>query len=183
MIRSHASWEIKGTAILTELVHLMDVSPDEAALLAALQDKARAAAAAMTTAFYRRLRAHSSTLEYLAGASAERLNALLADWFIGLFCGNYDEDYANQRLSIGAIHVRIGLPVRYPLAMLDVIMPYGEQVAAQSPQPEQALKAFRKVLALDIALFNQAYVDNQLHYLAELVGGERLARLLLTGAG
>jgi hypothetical protein len=183
MISSHASWTIKGTAILSELVSLMDVSTEEAALLAALHDKARAASSGMTTVFYQRLRAHSSTLEYLEGASDERLNSMLADWFTALFCGNYDEAYANHRLGIGAIHVRIGLPVRYPLAMLDVIMPYGEQVAAQSPQPELALAAFRKVLALDVALFNQAYEDNQLHHLADLVGGERLARLLLTGAG
>ena len=65
--------------------------------------------------------------------------------------------------------------------MLDVIMPYGEQTAAKSPQPEVAIRAFRKVLALDVALFNQAYENNQLHHLSDLVGGERLALLLLTG--
>lgn len=42
--------------------------------------------------------------------------------------------------------------------------------------------AFRKVLALDVAVFNQAYEDNQLQHLSELVGGERLARLLLSGS-
>jgi hypothetical protein len=60
-------------------------------------------------------------------------------------------------------------------------MPFGEQVARQSNQPEAALTAFHKVLALDVAIFNQAYEDNQLRHLAELVGGERLARRLLTG--
>ena len=44
-----------------------------------------------------------------------------------------------------------------------------------------ARAAFRKVLALDVAVFNQAYEDNQIEHLAELVGGKRLARLLLTG--
>lgn len=36
------------------------------------------------------------------------------------------------------------------------------------------------MLALDVAIFNQAYEDYQLRHLAELVGGERLARRLLT---
>jgi len=66
--------------------------------------------------------------------------------------------------------------------MVDVIAKFGEQVAAGAADPELALTAFRKVLALDVAVFNQAYEDNQLKHLSELVGGERLARLLLSGA-
>ena len=72
--------------------------------------------------------------------------------------------------------------MRYPLAMLDVVMPFGELIARTSPSPDAAVSAFRKVLALDVAIFNQSYEDNQLKHLAELVGGERLARRLLTGA-
>ena len=181
MSGNHASWAIKGTDILTELVAMMGVTAEEAAVLAVLQPQAKAVSRQMTADFYVRLRAHSATLEYLQGASDERLNSMLADWFTDLFSGKYDEAYATHRLGIGAIHVRIGLPVRYPLAMLDAIMPYGEQTAAKSPQPEVALRAFRKVLALDVALFNQAYENDQLHHLSDLVGGERLARLLLTG--
>ena len=83
--------------------------------------------------------------------------------------------------SIGKVHVKIGLPVRYPIAMLDVIMNHGEVVARKSSDPDTAVAAFRKLVGLDLAIFNQAYEDNQLLHLAELVGGERLARLLLTG--
>jgi hypothetical protein len=113
----------------------------------------------------------------------ERLHSMVGDWFIDIFAGTYDEEYARKRMNIGHIHVRIGLPVRYPLAMLDVIMPFGEEVARQSPEPDKAVIAYRKVLALDVAIFNQAYEDNQLKHLSELVGGERLARLLLAGGG
>ena len=84
----------------------------------------------------------------------------------------------SKRLAIGEIHVRIGLPVRYPLAMIDVITAYGDRVASEAANPEVTTAAFRKVLALDVAVFNQAYEDNQLQHLSELVGGERLARLL-----
>ena len=67
--------------------------------------------------------------------------------------------------------------------MIDVIMQYGEQATNASSNPALAFVAFKKVLSLDIAIFNQAYEDNQLKYLAEMVGGERLARLLLSGNG
>jgi hypothetical protein len=66
--------------------------------------------------------------------------------------------------------------------MIDVIMQHGEEVVAESSDPATAKDAFQKVMSLDIAVFNQAYEDRQLEHLADLVGGERLARRLLTGA-
>lgn len=182
MSYDRASWQIKNEAALIELITLMNLSPTEAALLAPLQSEAKRLAPGFSDAFYGRLQAHGPTAEYLAGSAMGRLHGTVQDWFCELFCGTYDEGYAARRLRIGEIHVRIGLPVRYPLAMLDVVMPFGEQVARTSPQPEAAVTAFRKILALDVAVFNQSYEDEQLKHLAELVGGERLARRLLTGA-
>ena len=183
MSNDRASWQVKDTSILAELVALLELSAEEAALLAGLQPQAHEAAPKLLEAFYGRLFQHQHTAEYLNGVAMERLHAMVGDWFADLFSGVYDTAYAQKRLKIGQIHVQIGLPVRYPLAMLDIIMPVGEAVAQNSAQPAAAVAAFRKVLALDIAIFNQAYEDNQLSHLAELVGGERLARLLLSGKG
>jgi len=180
---SRASWQIKGPAILQELIALMGVSAEDAALLHALQPTAQALAPKMTEAFYARLFKHENTAEYLQGASMERLHSMVAEWFTEIFSGTYDDAYVQKRLTIGQIHVRIGLPVRYPLSMLDVVMPFGEEAALTSADPQRTVQAFRKVLALDVAIFNQAYEDNQLEHLAGLVGGERLARLLLSGGG
>lgn len=182
MATDRSSWQIKDEAALTELVKLMDLSAQESAALAALMPQAQAIAPKMVAAFYDRLFKHQQTAEYLEGVSMDRLHSMVNEWFSTLFCGAYDENYARRRMVIGQIHVKIGLPVRYPLAMLDVVMPFGEQVVQQSAQPELASQAFRKVLALDVAIFNQSYEDNQLRHLADLVGGERLARRLLTGA-
>lgn len=181
--QNRASWLIRQEAILDELMALLAITPAEQALLAQLHSKAVEVAPTMTREFYERLFAHNETAEYLKDAAMDRLHAMVGTWFEELFSGVYDETYTRKRLKIGQIHVRVGLPVRYPLAMLDIIGRYGELVARQSEQPDHAVEAFRKVLALDIAVFNQAYEDNQLHHLADLVGGERLARLLLTGQG
>lgn len=179
---SRSCWQIKNEAILTELISLMNLSPAEQSTLSGLREQAAAIGPQMTAVFYERLLGHENTAEFLRDVSLERLHSMVQDWFVDLFCGTYDEAYARKRLNIGQIHVRIGLPVRYPLAMLDVVMPFGESIAQKSNNPEMAASAFRKALALDVAIFNQAYEDNQLSHLAELVGGERLARLLLTGA-
>lgn len=181
MANDRASWTIKGEGILRELVSMMNLTSEEKALLGALHAPALEAAPNLLEAFYGRLLAHANTAEYLQNASIDRLHGAVSEWFADIFSGDYGEHYAKKRLTIGQVHVRIGLPVRYPLAMIDVIMPFGEQIAKTSPKPELALAAFRKVLALDIAIFNQAYEDNQLKHLSELVGGERLARLLLSG--
>lgn len=182
--QSRKSWAVKDEAILDELVELLSISEKEASLLASMQEDARAGAPAMVKAFYDRLFAHENTKEYFEEASMERLHSMIADWFVRLFSGKYDRDYADHRLTIGQIHVKIGLPVRYPLSMLDIVGEHGTKIAdASADNPEAAKEAFRKVLALDVAIFNQAYEDNQLKHLSELVGGERLARLLLSGAG
>lgn len=183
MSAERASWQVKDAAVLNELIDLMNLSAEEQALLGNLEEMARAVAPRMTTAFYKRLSGHTYTAEYLQGADMARQHMKVGEWFTALFSGRYDADYAQRRLIIGQVHVRIGLPVRYPLAMLDIVMPFGEAIARQSAEPAKALAAFRKVLALDVAIFNQAYEDNQLKHLADLVGGERLARRLLSDEG
>ena len=176
------SWSVKNEEIHTELSKMMGLSEEEKDHLAALQGDAEEQADAMTEDFYDRLLAHEYTAEYFEGEDMDERHAMIADWFVELFGGTYDQEYVAQRLKIGRVHVQIGLPVRYPLSMIDVIMQHGEEVVAQSSEPEKAKEAFQKVVSLDIAVFNQAYEDRQLEHLAELVGGERLARRLLTGS-
>lgn len=173
------SWQIKEEAILDDLVTLMDLSSDEKAILAALKPQAEVVSLQLADAFYSRLQAHAPTAEYVTGQIEDR-KMTLKNWFLHLFEGDYGSDYVQSRLRIGWVHVRIGLPVRYPLAMMDVILRFGQEVARQSPQPDKALVAFQKLLSLDIAIFNQAYEDTQLKHLTEVMGNERLARRLLT---
>lgn len=175
------SWSVEQEDIHDELVEMMELEDAQKSLLANLQDDARAQTDALTNDFYERLLAHENTAEYFEGEDMDERHAMIAEWFVDLFGGTYDEEYVAQRLKIGYIHVKIGLPVRYPLSMIDVIMQHGEEVVAKSSDPQNAKEAFQKVLSLDIAVFNQAYEDRQLEHLADLVGGERLARRLLTG--
>ncbi|RTR28961.1 protoglobin domain-containing protein [Deinococcus radiophilus] len=173
------SWHVKDTAVASELIELLGLSDAEKASLKALHGKAQELGPQMTQEFYDRILSKENTAQYMEGADVERLRVSVSDWFSDLFAGDYGTDYAQKRIVIGKIHVKIGLPVRYPLAMLDVVQKYGELVT--EGQSEDVKQAFRKVLALDIAIFNQAYEDNQLHHLSELMGNERLARRLLQG--
>jgi len=181
--RIRSSWQIKGAAVLDELIILMGLSAEDARLLGELESAAAARGPQMAEDFYGRLGAHAQAVEFIDGIPMAGLHKTIIEWFTQLFSGSYDATYAARRLRIGEVHVKIGLPVRYPLAMLDVILPHGIAITQSSSNPAAAQHAFYKVLALDAAIFNQAYEDNQLAHLVELVGGEILARRLLSGEG
>lgn len=171
------SWDVKEEQIVEDLVKLLQITPAECALLQSLQGEAKKVSMALVDDYYDRLLEHEETREFITDLAA--LKTTLAQWFVKLFCGNYDKAYALDRLRIGMAHVRIGLPVRYPLAMFAILTRYGDQVTA-SKGPE-ATEAFHKVLALDVATFTQAYDNTQLSHLTGLVGGsEQLARRLLS---
>jgi hypothetical protein len=175
------SWSVQDEAVHEELAALMDLTDDDIRHLTALLPSAEDAAADLSSAFYDRLLAHEATAEYFDGEDMDARHRMVEAWFTDIFAGDYGSDYVRDRLRIGEVHVQIGLPVRYPLAMLDVVLRFGETVAQDSDHPDAAARAFRKALSLDIAVFNHAYEHNQLKHLAELVGGERLARRLLMG--
>jgi len=171
------SWEIKEDLIVGELMQLLKITPKECMILKSLQSEAQSVSLDLVDDYYARLMEHEETNEYITNLTA--LKSTLAKWFTELFCGNYDRHYALDRLRIGMAHVRIGLPVRYPLAMFAILARYGEMVT--KGKGEEATEAFRKVLALDVATFTQAYDNTQLNHLSDLIGGsEPLARRLLS---
>jgi hypothetical protein len=178
-MQSHQSWAIKDEAILDDLQALLKISATEKATLAALQSLATAHAPTLANDFYDRLTQHALTAEFVDGM-VNHLKTTLTTWFLDLFSGTYETAYIQNRLKIGAAHVRIGLPIRYPLAMMDLILAHGETIAQQSDDPETALAALHKLVSLDFAIFNQAYEDKRLSHLTEMVGNEKLARLMLT---
>lgn len=173
------SWAIKDDGMLNDLVSLMGLSDAEINAMTTAKEQAKTLAPDMVSGFYDRLLNYEPTAEYIEG-KVEHLRSTLENWFMELFSGTYDQAYVDRRLNIGKVHVRIGLPVRYPLAMIDVLIKFGEKAITDSGQSEEGIKAFRKLMALDIAIFNQAYENTQLAHLSEMVGNERLARRLLS---
>jgi len=173
------SWVIKDEAILEELLAMTRMTDEEKKALGEMKSQAESIVGEMIDAFYDRLLNHGNTAEYI-NDKIDKMRDTLKGWFLELFSGTYDDQYVKARLQIGKVHVRIGLPVRYPLAMMDVIIEYGQKAAQNTSNPEFASSAFRKLASLDIAIFNQAYESTQLKHLAKMVGNEMLARRILT---
>jgi rsbT co-antagonist protein RsbR len=93
----------------------------------------------------------------------EHVKARQKEYFIRLTQGDYEQDYVDDRLKLGTIHEKIGLPVRSFLGMYSF---YLRQIAARlldeySDRPERAFEAFHslmKLLFLDIGLAVDTYI-------------------------
>ena len=80
-MRDRKSWDIRGEAILDDLVALMGLTDKEKNAIAACQSSAEANADAMIDAFYDRLLAQDVTSEFLEGM-VEHLRTTLKGWFV-----------------------------------------------------------------------------------------------------
>ncbi len=173
------SWDVKDEALVDELVSLIKLTDLEKATLSSIKQEAESVASDMAQSFHAKLLESENTRQYFENVTMQHITSKLAEWFVDLFSGVYDQQYTAKRVTIGKVHVKIGLPVRYPIAMMEHVLFYGEQVAAKAQNKDEAFAAFKKVLAMDIAIFSQVYENVQLRHLADIVGGEVLARRLL----
>lgn len=86
--------------------------------LKAIEDLARHHADAMIEDFYAHLLSFEDTRAFFSDPQVlERVKNLQKDYFLRLTQGIYDVAYAQDRLRIGTVHERAGLPVRSYLGM------------------------------------------------------------------
>jgi rsbT co-antagonist protein RsbR len=115
-------------------------------------------------AFYDHLLSFHETAAFFRDPRVlEHVKARQKEYFIRLTQGDYEQDYVDDRLKLGTIHEKIGLPVRSFLGMYSF---YLRQIAARlldeySDRPERAFEAFHslmKLLFLDIGLAVDTYI-------------------------
>jgi rsbT co-antagonist protein RsbR len=114
--------------------------------------------------FYEHLLSFEETAVFFRDPSVlARVKQRQKEYFLRLTSGVYDEAYFEDRLSIGTVHERIGLPVEAYLGMYAF---YLRAVADQlreafAAEPEEALSVFLsliKLVFLDIGLAIETYI-------------------------
>jgi rsbT co-antagonist protein RsbR len=117
--------------------------------------------------FYKHLLAFEETRVFFQDKNLlERVKHAQKSYFARLTQGNYDKAYIEDRLKIGAVHERIGLPVKAYLGMYNFYM---RNVAnrlfeAHKSDPGKALRAYLslfKVVFLDIGLAIDTYINRR----------------------
>lgn len=114
--------------------------------------------------FYRHLLSSEETQVFFKDPQVlERVKRMQKEYFLRLTQGNYGRAYVEDRIKIGVVHERIGLPVKSYLGMYCF---YLRAVAARlreayKKEPERALTTFlslMKLVFLDISLAIDTYI-------------------------
>jgi rsbT co-antagonist protein RsbR len=128
--------------------------------------------------FYRHLLSFEEARDYFSDPKVlEYVKGRQRDYFLGLTHGDYGTRYVGERLAIGAVHERIGLPMKLYLGMYNF---YLRAVAtrlfsALKDEPERAQKIFSslmKLTFLDIGLAIDTYIqqrENTIHVQQEAI--------------
>ena len=85
------------------------------------------------------------------------------DYFIQLFAGNYGEEYLKNRLRIGEVHYKVGLPSSIYLATYThyfmLIRPHIFEYLDNENDAFRVMDALAKLITLDETLAIDAYIE------------------------
>ena len=145
----------------------LEFRDDDLANLMSINDVARQYADSMIDDFYKHLLSFEETSAFFHDPQVlERVKRAQQQYFLRLTQGNYDLAYAENRLNIGAIHERIGLPVKAYLGMYNYYLrAFATRLAeASRDSPKQAWSGFlslMKLTFLDIGLAIDTYINSR----------------------
>lgn len=110
--------------------------------------------------FYEEVTGHDETRNvFVDQAQVDRLRVSFAHWLRGLFCGDYDDAYFEQRTAIGRTHSDINLPQHYMLGAMAIVWEALDQGIRGLEIPESAAKrnSLHKLLMLELAVMLDTY--------------------------
>jgi rsbT co-antagonist protein RsbR len=135
--------------------------------LAEINELAQRYADAVIEDFYKHLLSFEETRSFFHDPQVlQRVKNAQQEYFLRLTQGKYDLVYVENRLSIGAIHERIGLPVKSYLGMYNFYLRAvsNRLSEAYQDQPERGRVTFlslMKLTFLDIGLAIDTYINSR----------------------
>jgi signal transduction histidine kinase len=166
-------------AVFEELKRYVRFADGDERALRALHEAAAPRFEEIAEVFYDRILSHPEARKALVGgeSSVGRLKVTLVAWMDTLLTGPWDERYWESRLSIGRVHVRIGLPQHYMFTAMNVIRSELARIAwarfHDDPDQLHAVRtALGKILDLELAVMLDTYRED---LLAQQARVERLS--------
>lgn len=162
---------IKGvTAMLT----MQDIkghyffTDEDAELLKALRPLAEANKGRMASEFYDFLLGIPETAEYFADDHLlQRQRQVHQEWFVSLFCGNYDNSYYHNLQRIGRTHVRIGLNAHFVNAAMNVVRRFLIELLQENfpviAERRKYRNAVEKIIDINLDVISASYQEEELH--------------------
>ena len=130
---------------------------------------------AITEEFYETLGQFEETRNLIKGR-VEALMQTHARWMGELFAGEYGETYFENRMRIGEVHVKVGLPPWYVEAVMNLIRAKSHAAISAEVGAEEASELYVsliKILDLDLMIINLAYGEERLDRVSAFTGMSR----------
>jgi rsbT co-antagonist protein RsbR len=149
---------------LPERMRFLEFGEDDIERLTAINDLARRYADSVIDDFYHHLLGFEDTAAFFEDPQIlEHVKRQQKEYFLRLTQGNYDAAYSLNRTRIGAVHERIGLPVKSYLGMYNFYLrAVATRLGSAYPNdPQRVLATFlslMKLTFLDIGLAIDTYI-------------------------
>jgi PAS domain S-box-containing protein len=147
-----------------ELKRYVDFSAGDAALLAGFRATAAPHFERIAQEFYDQVRLHEEAHAVFTGeAQIARLQRSLVRWLERVFGGTYDEAYFAGTMTIGRVHVKVGLPQRYMFTAMALIRLSLMAIAeASGPDGTPVSRAICRLLDIELAIMLESYRDDSI---------------------
>jgi rsbT co-antagonist protein RsbR len=149
---------------ISERKSFLQFTTEDVDRLLSVNELAKAYADPVIEDFYKHLLTYDETRGFFQDPRVlDHVKRMQKEYFLRLTQGNYDAGYIENRLTIGAVHERIGLPVKSYLGAYNFYLrAVAERLAeAYAKQPEAALSvllSLMKLVFLDIGLAIDTYI-------------------------
>lgn len=90
----------------------------------------------------------------------ERLYQSFADWYRELFCGAYNQAYAEKRVRIGLVHAVVGVKPSFIMPAFGIVQELSLEHlrnALRGAEILAGITAFEKIITIEIALVQESY--------------------------
>ncbi|MCS7067098.1 MAG: protoglobin domain-containing protein [Meiothermus sp.] len=155
---------MEAGALLTKLMERTGLQERHIQMLRRLEPLMAPMATEIALAFYDYLGRDDEMRAILwdSPGRVERLYQSFADWYRGLFCGLYDDEYAEKRARIGLVHAAIGVKPSFIVPAFGIVQELSLEHlrnTLRSPEIFSAVEAFEKIMAIEAAIMQDSYMQ------------------------
>ncbi|MDD2789843.1 MAG: protoglobin domain-containing protein [Sulfurimonas sp.] len=140
---------------------------EEAKILQNLQPRMAELSDEFIDGFYDYIWGFGATAQFLKNKDIiAHHRSKIKEWYVNLFCGNYDMSYFMSLYKIGEIHVKIGLPTHYVNAAFTFVRTFILQnIEGNFHNKEQhvkEIKAVEKIIDMNLDVLTSSYREEEL---------------------
>lgn len=151
-------------ALLQTLMRRTGLTEQHIRILQHLEPIASPLAPELALAFYDYLGRDPEMHEILwsVPGRVERLYRSFAAWYRELFSGQYEIGYAERRIYIGLVHAQVGVRPSHYIPAVGIVQELTLEHlrnALRGPELLAAMTAFEKIMAIEIALMQESYLN------------------------